>query len=70
MHRCLRRDVVEGERILILGDLPARDLAPQDAREDIPVVVRAEPADRHDLSPMALQLHVPPERVLSYEVLS
>ena len=39
MHRRLRVDVVEGERELVLVDLLARQLAAQDAREDVVAVV-------------------------------
>ena len=39
MHRRLRVDVVEGERVLVLVDLLARQLAAQDAREDVVAVV-------------------------------
>ena len=39
MHRRLRVDVVEGERELVLVDLLARQLAAQDAGEDVVAIV-------------------------------
>src|SRR5882724_6612376 len=39
MRRALRADVVEGEDVLILVNLVARDLAAQDAGEDVVVVI-------------------------------
>src|SRR4029077_6178947 len=39
MRRALRADVVEGEDVLVLIDLFARDLAAQDAGEDVVAVV-------------------------------
>ncbi len=40
MDRRQRVDVVEGQRELVLVDLLARQLAAQDAREDVAAVVR------------------------------
>ena len=39
MHRRLRMDVVEGQRKIVLVDLLARQLAAQDAREDVVAIV-------------------------------
>ena len=40
MHRPRRVDVVEGERMFVLGDLRAGYLATQDPGEDVLVVIR------------------------------
>ena len=47
MHRRLGGDVVEGEHMIILMHFFRRNLAAQDAREDIAVIIGAKAIDRH-----------------------
>ena len=47
MERRLRVDVVKGERELVIIDGLRRQLAAQDAREDIAVVIGLGGVDRH-----------------------
>ena len=55
-HQDVRRrervDVVEGERMLVLVDLLRRDLAAQDPREDVVVVIGLRGVDRHRMTPL------------------
>src|SRR6185312_11400463 len=51
MDRCLGSDVVERDRPLVFVNPLAWDLAAQDSREDVLVVVRRQPGYRHALSP-------------------
>ena len=44
MALALRKDVHEGEHVVVLEDLHARRLAPQDLREDVAAVVFASKA--------------------------
>src|SRR5688572_22625008 len=50
MDRRLRRDVVERQRPLVLVDRPVRNLAAQDLREHVLVVVGLGGVDRHQAS--------------------
>src|SRR5687768_4442084 len=55
VDRRLRIDVVKGERMLVLIDLPALYLAAQDAGEDVGLVIWQSGVDRHAdlLAPLA-----------------
>ena len=50
MDRRQRVDVVEGERVLVLVDLLARQLAAQDLGEDVAVVIGLGGVDRHGMT--------------------
>src|SRR5688500_10245824 len=47
VDRRRRIDVVEGERMLVLMNLPARQLATQDPGEDVGIVIGTCSVDRH-----------------------